>query len=239
MKDNPDSHDKLLDSFCKDLCFVIPPGSDSGPTFRHGDGRSSRIDFILAQQPNLLSSVKHEDDVFASMNTSDHTALMTCINSKKPISEKSTPKTSQNSIKNWEKVNIKDNKKNCFSLLSMLVFNNNNSTDEVLQMFQSALMSAADSCIPAKKPKINSKKLQQLNPDLVRKMKYNNNIFKALKEAKDDAHIRSLTEDCKKAKRALRSQQRQDTAKKRNNTFRNIMNAHTGDQKLFFKLINE
>ena len=81
MKESPDSHDTLLDNFCKDMCFVIPPGSDSGPTFRHPDGRVSRIDFIMLHHSNLhlISEVKYEDDDSAHLNTSDHIALMSKI----------------------------------------------------------------------------------------------------------------------------------------------------------------
>lgn len=106
-KSNPDSHDNLLDKLCMDMHLVIPPGSDSGPTFRHGDGRTSRIDFILVQQPNvhLISSVKYDDGVSASMNTSDHTALTTWIKCQRPSDVKTAPITNRRCRKvMWEKV---------------------------------------------------------------------------------------------------------------------------------------
>ena len=58
----------------------------------------------------------------------------------------------------------------------------------------------------------------------MRKIQTSKAIYRELKEAKDlysenDVRIRRLIEKCKKAKKTLRSQQRQDAAKKRNNTF--------------------
>ena len=48
--------------------------------------------------------------------------------------------------------------------------------------------------------------------------------------------IQRLTEDCKRAKKDLRSHQRQEKAKKRNKTFQDTMDANSCDQKLFYKI---
>ena len=144
----------------------------------------------------------------------------------------------------WEKVNIKEYQSNCAQLLESLDLDNNDSPEEVLQSLQNVLSSATHSCAPTKRVRSCTGNLQQLNPDLVSKIQTNKAINKELKEAKEnypgnDACIRRLTEKCKRAKKILISQQRQDAAKKRKNKLQDIMDAHASDQKLFYKLISE
>ena len=77
----------------------------------------------------------------------------------------------------------------------------------------------------------------------MKKIQFSKDAHGKLKVAKEthvgnDETIQRLTEDCERAKKDLRSHQRQEKAKNRNKTFQDIMDAHSCDQKLFYKLIN-
>lgn len=247
LKENPDSHDTLLDNFCIEMNLAIPPGSDTGPTFRHSDGRSSRIDFILVHHSNLhlMSEVQH-DTALNYMNTSDHIALISSVSCMKPKTKKAKSTAGKTSCKIvWEKADIKQYQKNCSQLLKASNVNNGDSAEVVLQSLHKTLLSAASKCVPTKVSRGYNKKLQQLNPVLARKIKVNKAAFGRLKDAlesqsfiNNDTMI-SLTEECKQAKKTLRSHQRQDKASRRNKALHDIMDANTYDQKLFYKLVNE
>jgi hypothetical protein len=235
--------DIILTDFVKASNLGLPAGEDYPTCATYNpsyNDHSSQIDYFLVPWENTFKTARVEVIQDLPMSDSPHNpvVLFTCIpvvsldiHTKLDMSTTTKPK--------WDKGDMDTYKSTVEThvtyILPILVPDSAFSVDMAMVKLVHGLQEAERCAIPRSKPAKSN--MRSKHPDVVIAMKKSKQAFNTWKiSGRPDPGNVTHTEMLS-AKKELRSAQRQVLALTRNELYNDIMNAHIGDNQLFYKLV--
>ena len=227
---------------CYDL-LNLSVGSEGTPTYEHQNGKiKTYIDYFLSSSKDWIeTTIIDKNNKYGVENTSPHNILCTERPTKTIRSQKTAKKTSGveqcHNVK-WEDVDIpkyrdilaEEVAKTDFHLLDP-----EGGLSVLTNLIQTAV--AASSNTQRKKPLRISRKVMPWSENISAASQKAKRIFWEWKEMGRPPLPHILAVKKNKAKKALRTAQRQDQAQKRTKLLKDIMAASEDDNKTFHKLV--
>lgn len=237
---NPTPRDKLFITFLKETKFTTAADQDDTMTYFHPSGKSrTQIDYIIQSNEDLITNYKTLER--EALNTSQHDPVSCSIQLEVETLEKANNQNRSELLQpkvNWDRIDKDKYESIVAEMLENLDHRSILSSSVLTMELSNILTTAANHCIKSK-PR-NVRKNRRWPPEINQACKESKECFGRWKangrpESPDNQFYRQL----KESKKKLRSCQRQHEAIVRKQKYESIMKAHEGDQKTFFKLINQ
>lgn len=231
---------KLLSKTLSDYNVSLPDSFPDSPTFIHPNGcDSTRIDFCFSSESASIHNIKILDAL--SVNSSDHYPVSAQVKlSFSTNAVDSVPKQKMNRVL-WHKVDVDKYQGMLQSKIlqgSLALKSNFELEEEIKQTLNIINQSAQEAMPPLPKLKPGTERLW--NPDIAKCVKQSATAFhewKAAGRPADPTHPATINR--KEAKKDLRKQQRYEAARRRDDFYQALGDAHYSDRKTYHRLIRK